>query len=161
MNDKDLLKGKKILIVDDEIDILESIKDLLTMCEVETASTFEQASELLINGTFDIAILDIMGVNGHKLLEIANEQNITAVMLTAHALSPEETIKAHKGGAASYIPKEEMINITIYLKDVLEAKALENSPWLRWMDRFADFYMKKFGPDWKNKDIEFWRDFPN
>jgi len=32
-------------------------------------------------------------------------------MVTAHALSPEKIIKSYKGGAASYIPKEEMGDI--------------------------------------------------
>ena len=40
-------------------------------------------------------------------------------MLTAHALSPENTIKSYREGAAYYIPKEKIINIQIYLKDVL------------------------------------------
>ena len=47
MSDTSLLDGKKILIVDDEPDVLEVLTELLDMCEVVTASTFEQAKELL------------------------------------------------------------------------------------------------------------------
>ena len=34
MKDSNLLEGKKILIVDDEPDVLETLEDLLSMCVV-------------------------------------------------------------------------------------------------------------------------------
>ena len=84
MSDKAILEDKKILIVDDEPDILDALEELLSMCDVEKASTFDQAKELLESQDFDLAILDIMGVDGYKLLNMAKRRNITAVMLTAH-----------------------------------------------------------------------------
>ena len=42
MSDSSLLDGKKILIVDDEPDVLEVLEELLSMCEVVKASTFEE-----------------------------------------------------------------------------------------------------------------------
>lgn len=154
-----LLNDKRILIVDDEPDVLDTLEGLLPMCEVVKADSFERARDLLENQHFDIAILDIMGVEGYKLLEIANEKGVTAVMLTAHALSVEDTMKSFKEGAASYVPKEEMANIATYLEDVLEAKEKGKSFWWRWLDRFAEYYDRKFGSDWKNKDEEFWKRF--
>jgi DNA-binding NtrC family response regulator len=142
---QELLDGKRVLIVDDEPDILETIEELLPMCQVTTASTFEQAKELMETESFDMAILDIMGVNGYELLKIANAQKIIALMLTAHALSPENTIRSFKEGAAYYIPKEKMINITTYLNDVLEAKERGKSFWTRWFERFGAYYEEKFG----------------
>jgi DNA-binding response OmpR family regulator len=63
--DKDkLLEGKRILIVDDEPDVLATLEDLLPMCVVTRASTFEHAKDLLEDHYFDMAILDIMGVAG-------------------------------------------------------------------------------------------------
>ena len=57
------LNDKKILVVDDEIDILESLADLLDdMFMVDSASSFEEAVSCLKNNTYDVAILDIMGV---------------------------------------------------------------------------------------------------
>ena len=35
-----LLKGKKILIVDDEPDVLDQLIELLDMCRIDTASSF-------------------------------------------------------------------------------------------------------------------------
>ena len=87
MSDTKLLDGKKVLVVDDEPDILESLEELLDMCEVVAASTFDEAKELLESQDFHIAILDIMGVDGYRLLDIANKRDVPAVMLTAHALN--------------------------------------------------------------------------
>ena len=161
MKKQDLLKNKRILIVDDEPDILETLVDLLSMCATESASTFEEARDKLTTGNFDMAILDIMGVDGYKLLDLATERKITAVMLTAHALSPEDTIKSHKKGAAYYLPKEEMVNLEQHLTDVLEAQAKGRSAWDRWFERFASFYERKFGPDWQETDKDYWDKFKN
>lgn len=145
------LDNKKILIVDDEPDILETLEDLLSMCEITTASTFEQAKEHLEDKNFDIAILDIMGVDGYGLLEKAIEKDVLVVMLTAHALDAGNLSKAYKKGAASYLPKEEMTNITIYLTDILVAKEKGKSFWWRWIDRLEGYFDEKFGPDWQEK----------
>jgi DNA-binding response OmpR family regulator len=91
MDEESLLKGKKILVVDDEPDILETLEELLYMSDVTKASTFEEAKKLLETRPFDIAILDIMGVGGFYLLGIANREKVIGVMLTAHALSPRKT----------------------------------------------------------------------
>jgi DNA-binding NtrC family response regulator len=161
MEKQDLLIGKRILIVDDEPDVLDALADLLDMCDLSTASTFEEARQKLFAGPFDMAILDIMGVDGYKLLELATQRNITAVMLTAHALSPEDTLKSHKKGAAYYLPKEEMSNIERHLIDVLEAQSKGKNTWVRWFDRFASFYERKFGPDWQEHDRQYWDKFKN
>ena len=119
---KDLIDGQKILIVDDEPDILEALEELLPMCALTKATTFEEAKKYLKGQEFDLAILDIMGVDGYRLLEIAGDKGVIPVMLTAHALSPEHTIRSYKEGAASYVPKEEMADIRVFLNDILEAK---------------------------------------
>ena len=69
MEKNHLLEGKRILIVDDEPDVLETLADLLTICVVKTASTFDQAKTLLESQYFDIAILDIMGGRGIRIIK--------------------------------------------------------------------------------------------
>ncbi len=105
---EDILKGKKILIVDDEPDVLDTLEELLSMCQVVKATSFEEAKQYLNKQSFDMAVLDIMGVNGYDLLDIAVAKKVTAVMLTAHALSPEDTMKSFKCGAAYYVPKDKI-----------------------------------------------------
>jgi DNA-binding response OmpR family regulator len=63
MDPNKLLKGKKILVVDDEPDVLESLVELLDMCKIDTALSFEEGKKLLETDNYDIAILDIMGVD--------------------------------------------------------------------------------------------------
>jgi len=145
---KNRLEGKRILIVDDEPDILETLEESLSMCKVTKAESFEKAEKLIEGQYFDMAILDIMGVNGFDLLKMTVAKNILTVMLTAHALSPETTIKAYKEGAASYIPKDKMADMTTFLIDVLEAKEEGKHFWWRWVERFGSYYNKRFGSDW-------------
>ena len=154
---KDLIYGQRILIVDDEPDILKTLEELLPMCDLTTATTFEEGKKCLEHQEFDLAILDIMGVDGYRLLEIAGDKGVIPVMLTAHALSPEHTIRSYRGGAASYVPKEEMAKIRVFLNDIMEAKEEGKSFWWRWLDRLGPFYGRTFGPDWKKKDEEFWK----
>ena len=69
MTGKTFLAGKSILAVDDEVDILETIEDILEETKLDTAGTYESASKKIRKNTYDLVILDIMGVNGLQLLE--------------------------------------------------------------------------------------------
>ena len=160
MSDNGLLDGKKILIVDDEPDVLDVLEEMLDMCEVVKATSFDEAKKYLESDDFDMAILDIMGVDGYKLLNIAKHRNITAVMLTANALSPDNLVKSIKEGADSYLPKEEMSRITTFLVDILKSQKEETSPWEPWHKRLSTSYFdKKWGAAWKDQDKEFWKRF--
>ena len=157
MTQKSLLEGKKILIVDDEAGILEMLEEELVMCELSTASNFHEARDLLESQTFDMAILDIMGVRGYELLEMANKKKVIAIMLTAHALSPENVVRSRREGAASYVPKPKISDIHAVLVDILEAQRKGVSLWGRWHDRFGSYLDSLFGPNWNNYG-EFWKE---
>ncbi len=155
----DILKGKKILAVDDEPDILETLEDLLRDCDFETASTFESAKELLESNVYDVAILDIMGVRGFDLLKIATKKKIPALMLTAHGLNPDNLVGSIKLGAKSYIPKDRIAEIDIYLKEILLAREKGIARPGNWLARLGSYYDDRFGSGWKNKDKKFWEEF--
>jgi CheY-like chemotaxis protein len=160
MSDRTLLAGKKILVVDDEPDVLAVLKELLSMCDVVTASTFNEAKELLKSQDFDAAILDIMGVDGYGLLGVAKQRNIPAVMLTAHALTPDNLVRSIKEGAASYIPKDEITRIADFLRDLLKAKAIGKDPWEPWYEKLpSSYFEKRWGAAWQDTDKEFWDRF--
>jgi len=161
MTNKEILNNKKILIVDDEKDILDTLEEMLPMCRLKRASSFESARNLLESDYFDLAILDIMGVDGFKLLETAMERKIPAAMLTANALSPENTVKSFKKGAVYYIPKEKITEIRSCLTEIFESIEKGKSIWERWLDRFSGYYDEKFGNNWKGKDEDFWKNFSN
>ena len=147
-----IILGKRILIVDDEKDVLDTLVELLANCKLDTASNYEQAMQMIDNISYDLAILDIMGVNGYKLLEKTNEHNLPAIMLTAHALSEKDLLKSVNKGAVYYAPKEELSNIKAIVAEVIDAIENNKSPWEKMITRLADFYDRQFnGPDWREK----------
>jgi DNA-binding response OmpR family regulator len=151
---EDLLKGKKLLIVDDEPDVLDTLEDLLSMCEVVKAGSFEEAKKYFETQSFDMTVLDIMGVSGYELLEIAVKKKITAVMLTAHALSPEDTMKSFRGGAAFYVPKDKIAEMPAILANILDLKKKGKSTWMPFMGWAEAYYSAKFGPKWEKHKKE-------
>jgi DNA-binding NtrC family response regulator len=156
VNPLQFIKGKRVLIVDDEQDVLDTLVDLLSMCKLDTASTFEQAKDLLESNDYDIAILDIMGVNGFELLKVSTERKIPALMLTAHGMSEENLNKSAQEGAAYYAPKEEISKIAIFVADVLDALEKKKNPWVRMMERLGGFYDKRFGgTNWREKELKY------
>lgn len=156
MAESNLLKGKKILIVDDEKDILEVLEELLYMCRILRASTFQEAKRLLESDQFDAVILDIMGVRGYDLLKIANLKDVPALMLTAQAFTPDNMIKSVKEGAVSYVPKEEITRIEDFLNDIFVAKAKGESSWVAWKKRLpSSYFQMRFGAAWKSANPEF------
>jgi len=158
MPKKRIIKGKKILIVDDEKDVLDVLMELLDVCKIDAASSFEEGKKLLESRSYDIAVLDIMGVQGYELLRIANERGIPSLMLTAHALSPEDLKKSAENGASYYAPKDEMNKIDIFVADVLEAAEKKKNAWVKWFTRLGSFYDKRFGgTDWREKEKDFWK----
>ncbi|MGD8387678.1 MAG: response regulator [Desulfobacteraceae bacterium] len=160
MPNQDFLEGKRVLIVDDEPDILETLEELLDMCLIDTAPNFESARKFLEKNDYDVAILDIMGVQGYDLLKIATQKGIPCLMLTAHALSPDNLVKSLKEGAQSYVPKDKITEIATYANEVLEAaeRGKEERD-IRWYQRLKPFFDRKFGKGWRQKDADFWKDF--
>jgi len=132
-----VLAGKKILIVDDEPDVLETVVEVLHMCSTDTAGTFGVAHELLRTRQYDLVILDVMGVKGLHLLDLAVQRNFPAVMLTAPAMSPQYILQAFKQGAISYIPKEDLSLLDKLLAELLEIISRGQSPWPHTLSRLT------------------------
>ncbi len=156
MDPEKMLKGKRVLIVDDEPDVLDLLTELLDMCKVDAASSFEEGKQFLENNYYHAAVLDIMGVKGYELLEIANARDVPAVMLTAHAISEEHLKKSVQKGASFYAPKDEINKIATFVADVLDARDKKKNVWAKWYERLSEFCDRRFGPDWRGKDPEFW-----
>ncbi len=154
MNALKLLKDKRLLIVDDEPDILETLGELLAGCRLDFARHFEDARELLDKNRYDAAVFDILGVGGYRLLEIAHHKGIPAVMLTAHALSPDDLIASIDRGAEAYIPKEKMADIAEYLAGLMEDR-IRGRRHRRWFEKLDSFFARQFGSEWTAKRREF------
>ena len=144
------LTDKVVLVVDDEPDVLDTVEEVLDMCIIHKAADYNTALQYLMSYTYDIVILDIMGVNGFELLKSSVSRGFPTVMLTAHALSPESLKKSIKLGAVSFLPKENMPELAEFLEDVV----LEDGKpvWKKLFDKLENSFNKRFGPDWKEKD---------
>jgi CheY-like chemotaxis protein len=149
MDPSHVLKDKTILVVDDEPDVLETVEDLLDMCMVTTAGDYDTALQYLANYTYDVVILDIMGVNGFELLRTAVERGIPALMLTAFALTPEALEKSMRLGAVAFLPKEKMVELKTFLAEVVLGAG--RPIWETIFKELNNFFTRHFGPDWRER----------
>ena len=138
------LQEKRILIVDDEPDILETLEELLSMCTISKATRFDQAKKQLEQNDFDFAILDIKGVDGYEILKIAKKKKVPAVMLTGYTISSHDPLIAYQEGANYYVPKEKMETIEAALLDILEARQRGTSSWESWKERFGAYFKSRY-----------------
>lgn len=154
MGEQSPLNGKVVLVVDDEPDVLDTVEETLSMCVVEKAGDFNTALSLLKENTYDLVILDIMGVRGFDLLEHAVAGGFLTVMLTAHAATTESLRRSIRLGAASFLPKEYMAELTEVLEDVLRGEG-KRFWWRKSFDRTDEYFTQALGSDWKEKDAFF------
>lgn len=152
-----IVKGLRVLAVDDEPDILETIQDMLDESEVDTAQSYETAIEKLNEGEYDLAILDIMGVNGMQLLVETVNRRIPTIMLTAHAMNAESLKTSLDKGALSYLPKEELPNLKSFIEEVITAFREGHSTSAILFERLGKFFDRAFGAQWAKDDPDFWR----
>jgi len=158
-----ILNGKRTLGVDDEPDVLavleEEILEAAPNCYFDKATNYQKASEFLVSFTYDLVILDIMGVRGFDLLKLAVDRPLPfpVVMLTAHALNPETLRQSIEMGARAYLPKEKLGEVVPFLEDVLR---YENLPgWGRLFENLLGFFNVRWGENWKKTDEKFWKEF--
>jgi DNA-binding NtrC family response regulator len=137
-------------VVDDEKDVLDAVAEMLEMCTVHKMSDYETALQYLLSYTYDIVVLDIMGVRGFDLLKVAVKKGFPTVMLTAHALTSESLKKSIRQGAVSFLPKERMGGLVEPLEDVMPQRG--KPAWQKLFEKVGDLFNKRFGPDWKEKD---------
>jgi CheY-like chemotaxis protein len=157
-----VLDKKKILAVDDEPDILEvlelEINAVCTGCLVHKATSYDEAVKFLQSRNYDLVILDIMGVRGFDLLEIIVKNNMKAVMLTAHALTPESLNKARTLGARAFLPKTQIADIVPFLEDVFKYDF--ESGWKRLLFALKDVFVQLWGRQWDTLEKETGKKLP-
>ena len=158
---KSILDGKKILAVDDEPDILdvleEEILEAAPKCKFEKATTYHEATQRLASRTYDIVILDIMGIRGFDLLNLSTKRNLTVTMLTAHALYPQSLKRSIEMKARAYLPKEKLGEVVPFLEDVLKYDDLAG--WSRLMKKLEEYFNSRWGRAWKKSEEKFWKEF--
>ena len=142
----------KLLIIDDEKDIRDSLKDILDDegYEIHQAANALEAKKVKLSQTFDLILLDIWmpDIDGLSLLKewaSNNEINCPVVMMSGHG-TIDTAIEATKIGATDFLEKP--ISLQKLLKTI--SSALKNSVELKKTDKtFFDECNLKF-----IKDIE-------
>ena len=121
----------KALIVDDEINIQEILSMLLEEAgfEVDRASSYKEALELIENRYYDLALLDLRLPDGSgiDILKKLKEKNpkTEAVIITAFA-SSDTAVEAIKLGAYDYLTKPfELNELRLIIRNVKNKIELE------------------------------------
>jgi len=153
-NSQSPLNGKRILVVDDEPDVLETLQEILDMCDVHQAGDFDAAADFISKNSYDVVILDIQGVNGFELLRHAVSRGFPTLMLTAHAATPESLKKSIESGAISFLPKEYILELKEFLEEVVSGGG-KRFWWMKSLDKTDTLFTKRYGSDWKEKDAFF------
>ncbi len=144
----EIIDGKRILAVDDEKDVLDIIQEQLETANLKTATNFKTAKEYLETDRFDLVILDIMGVNGFELLDLATANRTPAVMLTAHALTPESFQKSIDKGAVSFLPKDELSRLNELVAEILGEVQENRMHWPKLSQRLGPKFRELWGELW-------------
>jgi DNA-binding response OmpR family regulator len=156
-----VLNDMRILAVDDEVDILETLEEVIRLeaptCKIDKAATYEDAAQKLTSKIYDVVILDIMGVRGFDLLKIASDQDIPAVILTAHELNPAALKKSIELGARAYYPKFKLPDIVSYLEGVLTNDYVQG--WGNIFQELRGHFNSRYGDQWMDTDQRFWSQF--
>src|SRR4030042_535638 len=110
----------KLLLVDDEIQFLETISTRLSMrdFDVTTANSGEEAIEAARKQEFEIALVDLNmpGIGGEKVLEILKREHkfMEVVILTGYG-AIDSAIRCTKAGVYGYLEKpcepETLLNV--------------------------------------------------
>jgi two-component system response regulator AtoC len=100
----------RVLVVDDEANIRESIRRLLELDGVESASASDgaEAAELLRSETFDAVVTDLRmpRMGGQELLELMRDEGIRTPAIMISALGEiHDAVQALKTGAVDYLIK--------------------------------------------------------
>ena len=109
-DEKSAKRAPTVLVVDDEAPIRRAIARILSLkgFEVSTAENGKEGLELLSEGSFDAALVDLMmpEMGGLELLTHAKERRIDTeiIMMTAFA-DVESAVNAVKNGAFHFLTK--------------------------------------------------------
>jgi DNA-binding response OmpR family regulator len=101
---------QKILVVDDEKTVCDSIKKILSRkgYEVDNTLNADEAVKMIGNANYDLVITDLMmpKISGMELLQLVKEHypELEVVVVTGYA-SIDTAVEATKLGAADYLPK--------------------------------------------------------
>lgn len=101
--------GARILVVDDEIEIMRALQRSLTAhgFEVFTANTGEDALTAIVNHRPDLMLLDLglPGISGLEVCKRVREQSSLPIIVLSVKDAERDKVRALDLGADDYVPK--------------------------------------------------------
>jgi response regulator RpfG family c-di-GMP phosphodiesterase len=125
-----MISGSKVLIVDDNPEIVEILAEFLTLnnCYIYKAFTGNEALEILDKNDVEVVILDVKlpDINGISLLGMIKENGpTTAVIMATGYYDPNFVIDAMKKGASDFLLKPfELDKLMLIMMRVLRERKL-------------------------------------
>ncbi len=125
-----MIGGSKILLVDDNEQIIDILSDFFTLnsCEVHTAYTGKEALDVLAKEDIEVVILDVKlpDINGVNLLDTIKENRpTTSVIMATGYYDPKFVVDAMKKGASDFLLKPfELDKLMLIMMRVLRERKL-------------------------------------
>jgi len=124
-------KKVRILLVDDEVQFVDSLAERLTMRKLDCHAVYngEQALDIVKKKEFDVVILDLRmpGMDGIEVLRHLKKKNplIEVIILTGHGTDKDEEL-SKKLGAFDYMEKPAQIDDLVNRANQAFRRRLEN-----------------------------------
>ncbi len=120
------LNGKRILIVDEDPDLLEVLEEEIIASypdlNVEKVLTFHQAVEKIIHIKYDAVILDIMSGYAFELLQLALSRHLRVGLLTTYPFFPEHPRLPTQMAVRAFLSKEKLGEVVPFLEKIMDGK---------------------------------------
>jgi DNA-binding response OmpR family regulator len=125
--------GKRILVVDDEVEVLGAVSRALrkTDCAIDTAGSAEEALRLMADNSYHVVITDLMmpETDGLGLMNALREMGSVAetIVITGYP-AVESALRAKQLGAFEYVTKpftrQEILSVVVRALRKSEEKSL-------------------------------------
>jgi response regulator RpfG family c-di-GMP phosphodiesterase len=125
-----MISGSKILVVDDNPEIVDILANFLALnnCEIHKAFTGHEALDILDRKDVEVVILDVKlpDINGISLLDMIKESKpTTAVIMATGYYDPNFVVDAMKKGASDFLFKPfELEKLMLVIMRVLRERKL-------------------------------------
>lgn len=125
-----MLENKRVLVVDDNPDIIGALTDFLELngCKIFAATSGREAIDIVKQTDIEVALLDVRlpDINGVSLLDILKKEDptIAVIMMTGYS-THKDIIDAMKKGASDFLLKPfEYDNLIMVMIRALRERAL-------------------------------------
>ena len=134
-----IMRNKRLLGIDGELNFLLNLENEILcacpQCQFDKATSVEDARELLLLMTYDLAILDIIKAPGVKLVDLIVSRNFPVLAISDQCIFENELNHCEGLKVCGFLPKLKLHQSVSIINSVLE---LEYKPrWRRMLNKFG------------------------